>query len=90
MIELEVDPAKEAINLAKHRISLWRFADMDFATALTNAARTLTEQRYAVIGEIDGKLWTGIVTYRSTRTRVISLRRANKKERRLYAEAISH
>lgn len=87
-MDIEFDPAKDAINQRKHGIALARFADMDLDSALAgDAHHTATEQRYAFVGIIEGELWTAIVTYRGTRTRVISLRRANKRERREYAQA---
>lgn len=89
MVLLDVDPAKEAANLAKHTISLWRFADMDFATALIaadEAHSTARETRWQFLGWIDARLYVGIVTYRREHTRVISLRPASRKERRRYAE----
>ncbi len=47
-------------------------------------ARTLDEERYAVVGAIDGILWTAIITYREELIRIISVRQARKYERQIY------
>jgi len=44
------------------------------------------EHRYAAIGLFDGKLHTVIFTRRGRRTRIISFRRANKPEEKIYEE----
>lgn len=62
---------------------------MDFDATLSGVdARhsTGTEARWVFVGPIDGRLWVAVVTFRGTLTRVISLRPASRKERRLYAE----
>lgn len=86
---IEVDPNKSASNERKHGIALGRFAEMDFETALSAvdvAHSTPDETRWTFVGRIDGRLFTGIVTYRGTEIRVISLRPASRKERKWYAE----
>lgn len=42
------------------------------------------ENRYILIAEFQDKLWTAIYTYRNTLIRIISVRLARKKERKLY------
>ncbi|WP_346301110.1 hypothetical protein [Halomonas sp. BM-2019] len=37
-----------------------------------------------VIGRIDGKHWSGIITYRDKRIRLISIRRSRRSEVALY------
>ena len=81
----EFDPAKSAANLAKHGIgfvdaqALWK----DDERLEIDAAHPL-EDRSAVIGLIDGKMWTAIVTLRGLNVRLISVRRARKEEVALY------
>lgn len=89
-MRFDVDPVKDAANVTKHGISLWRLADMDFDVALSaidERHSTAAETRWVFVGPIDGRLHTGIVTYRRGATRVISLRRASRKERRLYGQS---
>ena len=79
------DANKSAANLAKHKL------DFVAAQALWNddnavEYRTVVhdEARWVTVGQIDGKHWTAVVTYRGEATRIISVRRARKKEVRLY------
>lgn len=80
-MDFEFDPAKSATNLEKHRI------DFDAAQALwlddrllEVPAKTEDEPRFLAIGQIDGKHWTAVFTYRGTAIRIISVRRARKQE----------
>ena len=47
-------------------------------------ARTIDEPRLIVIGKIDGKYWSGIITYRGERIRIISVRRSRREEVEIY------
>jgi Ribonuclease toxin, BrnT, of type II toxin-antitoxin system len=46
--------------------------------------RTIDEPRYLVIGTIEGKLWSGVITYRGDKVRIISMRRSRKEEVKIY------
>jgi uncharacterized DUF497 family protein len=84
-VEFEFDPAKSASNLDKHEIdftavqALWQ----DVVRAEI-PARTVDEARWLVIGQIGGKHWSVVVTYRDQRVRIISGRRSRKEEVALY------
>jgi hypothetical protein len=43
-------------------------------------AKTEDELRYLVIGLINGKHWSAVITYRSTHIRLISVRRSRAEE----------
>lgn len=84
-MEFEFDPAKSASNLEKHGI------DFTAAQALWQdvmrveiPARTVDEARWLVIGQVGGKHWSVVVTYREQRVRIISARRSRKEEAALY------
>jgi uncharacterized protein len=84
-MEFEFDPAKSASNLDKHGI------DFDAIQAIRRdvmrieiPARTTDEPRWLVVGQIDGKHWSVVVTYRGDRIRIISARRSRKEEVALY------
>ena len=47
-------------------------------------AKTEAEPRYLVIGLIDGKHWSAVVTYRDENVRIISVRRSRTEEVALY------
>ncbi|MBC6962788.1 MAG: BrnT family toxin [Nitrosomonas sp.] len=85
MITFEFDEAKSQANLLKHGIS---FVD---AQALWNdprlleiPAKTEDEPRYLMIGLINGKHWSAVITYRGTNIRLISVRRSRTEEVTLY------
>lgn len=84
-MEFEFDRAKSAGNRAKHGIdfveaqALWTDPDL-----LEIRGRVSDESRYIVIGRIADRHWACVITYRESRTRIISARRARSKEIRLY------
>ena len=90
MPRLEFDSVKNGTNFRKHGVSLERFGDMDFDAALVAddvVHSTATETRWIYLGPIDSVLHVGIVTYRGNATRVISLRRASRNERKQHEQA---
>jgi uncharacterized DUF497 family protein len=74
------DPKKDEANRAKHGIGLGRFDDM--VDRWLVAARPGPEPRALVLGRIDGRLWTAVITWRTEGIRVISLRPARRTERK--------
>jgi len=81
----EFDPRKSAANLAKHGIDfveaqrLWEDPDL-----LEIPARTEDEPRWLIIGRIDARLWSAVVTSRGEAIRIISVRRSRDDEVALY------
>ncbi|MFD2192024.1 BrnT family toxin [Pistricoccus aurantiacus] len=60
-------------------------ADAGFRVLLLEIrAKLEDEQRFLLIGQIDGKHWSAVVAYREGRTRLISVRRSRKQEVELY------
>ncbi len=47
-------------------------------------AKTLDEPHYLVIGLIEGKHWSAVITYRNDNIRLISVRRSRTEEVLLY------
>ena len=86
---LEFDQAKSARNLKERGIGFERFADMDPARAISNedTRAEYGERRIRMFGPIDDRLHVAVITFRGDRVRVISLRRANRREERRYAKA---
>jgi hypothetical protein len=84
-MSFEYDPQKNASNLQKHGIdfeaarSLW-----DDQHRLEIPARTEDEPRFLVIGQIGGKIWSAVITYRGENVRIISVRRSRDEEIELY------
>jgi uncharacterized protein len=84
-VEFEFDPAKSVANLEKHGIDFTRAQQLwQDVTRVEIPARTTDEARWLVIGRIDGKHWSVVVTYRQGRPRIISARRSRKEEVALY------
>lgn len=84
-MNFEFDSKKSDTNKLKHGIDfieaqeLWNDIDL-----LEIPAKTADEPRFLVIGKIDEKHWTGIITYRNDNIRIISVRRARNEEIELY------
>jgi uncharacterized DUF497 family protein len=51
---IDFDPAKEAINLAKHGVSLARSVDLDIKRTFVDDRRDYGEIRYRAYGFIEG------------------------------------
>ena len=85
---IEFDPVKDAKNRANHDgISLGEYAAMDLAAAIAFDSPRHGESRTVQVGPIAGRLHVAVVAYRGAVTRVISLRKANPREERWYAQA---
>jgi uncharacterized protein len=86
-MEFAFDPAKSDSNLAKHGIDflaaqqLWNDSGL-----LEVPARTTGEPRFLVIGRIDLKHWSAVITYRDRCIRLISVRRSRPEEVELYEQ----
>jgi hypothetical protein len=84
-MHFEFDPDKSAANYVKHGIdfyeaqALWSDPEL-----LELPAKTEDEPRFLVIGKIDGKPWSGVITYRKNNIRIISVRRSREEEVSLY------
>lgn len=84
-MRFEYDSEKSDANKKKHGIdfsaaqALWN--DPDY---LEIPALTADEPRFLVIGTIDGKHWSGVITYRDENVRIISVRRSRKEEIDIY------
>lgn len=88
-MEITYDPAKNERNIAERGLSFDRAADFDFAGAqlLIDDRKNYGETRYRAFGKLDGALHCLVFTETENGIRVISLRRANRTERKRYGEA---
>jgi uncharacterized DUF497 family protein len=84
-MEFEFDSSKSENNKEKHGIDFYEaqklWNDPDF---IEIPVRTSEEPRFLVIGKISKKHWSGIVTYRTEKIRIISVRRSRREEVDLY------
>ena len=84
-IQFEWDDKKSSSNKIKHGIAF------DAAKDLWNDSNRIEietsyqiEERTILIGKVKNKLWTAIFTQREDTIRIISVRRARKRETKLY------
>ena len=86
------DPAKDAANLAKHGVSLTEAAGFEWGTAVVwpDTRRDYGEARMVALGYIGLRIMVLVFVDRPpeqpTERRVISLRKANSREVKRYAE----
>lgn len=83
------DPAKDALNVAKHGVSLAaaEFLDWDNALVSPDHRRDYGELRRVALAPMDGRLWVVVFTDRPEGRRIISLRKANLREYHRYEQA---
>ncbi len=86
-MEFEFDENKSQSNKMKHGIDfveaqvLWKdLYRLEFPVF------TSYESRVVLIGRIGVKIWAAVITYRGQNIRIISVRRARKKEVEIYEE----
>jgi uncharacterized DUF497 family protein len=84
-MDFEFDPSKRESNKSKHGI------DFEEAKALWSDENAIQldidtdgEQRFLVIGQIDGVVWSAVITFRGEKIRIISVRRSRKREKEEY------
>ena len=84
-MDCEFDIKKSNGNKLKHGIDFYEaqalWEDPDF---IEIPIKTSDEPRNLVIGMISGKHWTGVITYRGEKLRIISIRRSRKEEVEIY------
>ena len=86
-MEFEFDPSKSQSNQEKHGIDFVAAqAICEDPAFLEIAARTLDEPRWLVIGRIQRKHWSAVITLRGQAIRLISVRRARPEEIQLYEQ----
>ena len=84
-MEFEFDERKSVANKAKHGIDFVEAQALWHDDQLVEiAARTEDEPRSVVIGLIDGKHWSAVITHRGEAVRVISVRRSRDEEVAFY------
>ena len=87
-MEFEFDPTKSAENFRKHGIDFIRAKALwGDAKRVVVPARSSTEPRFALVAELEGRIWTCIFTLRDERVRIISARRARDEEARGYHQS---
>ena len=84
-MQFEFDPEKNNKNKEKHGIDFYEARALwDDPDLIEIPAKTADEPRFLVTGRIDEKHWSGVITYRGDRIRIISVRRSRKEEIETY------
>lgn len=84
-MEFEFNIKKSEENKKKHGIdfidaqAIWEDPDL-----IEIPAKTTDEPRFLVIGRIANNYWSGVITYRKEKVRIISVRRARAEEVDIY------
>ena len=85
MRSFEFDDYKSQVNRDKHGIdfidaqSLWDDPDL-----IEIQAKSDDEKRVLVVGLVEGKFWSAVVTQRNENIRIISVRRSRSSEVAIY------
>ncbi len=84
-MEFEFDEVKSRRNMEKHGIDFAEAQRIREDSGLIEIpARVEDEPMFLVIGRLRGTHWSGIVTCRAEKVRIISARRARKEEIEIY------
>jgi uncharacterized DUF497 family protein len=88
-VKIVYDQAKSERNVRERGLSFERVADFDFTTALffVDDRRDYGELRHVAIGYLEKRLHVLCFVERPSGVRVISFRKANRREDRKYAQA---
>ena len=89
-MQIEFDPVKDAGNRAKHGVSLTLAAELDWDAALVwvDDRFAYAEFRMIALAPTTGILYYVAFVDRASVRRIISLRRANRREVEHYVESI--
>jgi uncharacterized DUF497 family protein len=85
-VPISFDPRKNERNIAERGLSFELVEEFEWDSALVveDARRDYGEQRFQALGLIADRLHALVFTPRAGRVHVISLRKANRREVRLY------
>lgn len=87
-VHIEFDANKNDINIRDRGLSFERAANFDFKTAVfkQDTRRDYREVRLRALGYLDGRMHALVFTETAKGIRVISLRKANKREVLIYEQ----
>ena len=88
-MNIEFDPAKDAANFVKHGVSLTLAAEIEWSKVLCtpDSRRDYGEVREIGFAVIARRLYVVVFVQRGPVMRIISLRKANSREVKLYDQA---
>jgi uncharacterized DUF497 family protein len=84
-MNFEFDINKSKSNKIKHGIDFIEAQELwDDPDLIEIPTKNIDELRLIVIGKLKGKHWSGIITYRESNVRIISVRRSRAEEVKIY------
>ena len=85
-MDISYDPAKNERNIAERGLSFDRVVEFDFSSAMIreDVRKDYPERRFVAIGWLDARLHVLCFSPMLVGIRVISFRKANKREQRNY------
>ncbi|MDX9976173.1 MAG: BrnT family toxin [FCB group bacterium] len=85
-MDITYDPAKDAANIEKHGVSLALAAELEWDSAVVwdDARHDYGEPRRCALALLGERLFFAAFVDRADGRRIISLRKANDREKRLY------
>ncbi|MEP6601490.1 MAG: BrnT family toxin [Nitrospirota bacterium] len=85
---MEFNPGKNQANIAKHGVDMALAEEFEFETAIIviDDRRDYSETRYKAIGYLTGRLHGLVFVLKGNVLRVISLRKANRREQQSYEQ----
>ena len=90
--QIEFDPDKNRINIDKHGVSLGLARELEWDTVYVepDLRRDYGEFRYIGLGLVEQRAFCIAFTIRAQTYRIISLRKANQREVRKYANHLEN
>ena len=87
-MKIEFDPAKSAKNAKERGLPFELTAELDWRAARvwSDERRDYGEERYAALVPMSGRLYAVCYCIRGDARRIISFRKANRREEKFYAE----
>ena len=88
-MDIDFDPAKNDTNIRERGLSFERAGDFDFATAIVreDIRKDYPETRFVALGFLENRLHVLCFTPIASGIRVISFRKANRREEKDYEQA---
>lgn len=89
---IEFDAAKNDKNIRERGLSFERAADFDFSGSLVrkDVRAAYPEPRFVAIGHLEARLHVLCFTPTTAGIRVISFRKANRREEKVYEQTFTH
>ena len=90
-MNIDFDPTKNDRNIRERGLSFVRAGDFDFAAAVVreDVRKAYPERRFIALGFLDGRLHVLCFTPIADGIRVISFRKANRREEKDYEQAFA-